>query len=125
MRRRTAGPAAAMPLSWRHALLSEHTTVIGWLLSDRTLLRVGQPASGDPLADVLAAASALDRPGLLLAGVDLGLRPASGTHRVRVFADGGRMQPEHLMPRTQHADTLALWRPRPGSEPSLDTLAGG
>jgi len=122
MRRRAAEPAGAMPLDWQGARLTEHATVVSWLLSGQTLLRVPQRASGDPRADTLAAAAAVDRPGLLLAGVDLSPQPGGP---IRVFADAGRTQPDHLMPRTRHAGTLALWRPRPGSEPSLDELAGG
>lgn len=127
MRRATAEPAGAVPLDsvplgWQHARLSRHTTVIGWFLSGRTLLRAGQPASGDPLADLLTMAAALDRPGLLLAGVDLSQRPAE---EPRILADVGRRHPEHLMPRTRQPDTLALWRPVPGMEVPLDELAGG
>jgi GNAT superfamily N-acetyltransferase len=122
MRRSTGEPAVAMPLAWRDARLSEHATVVGWLLSGQTLLRIPQRASGDPLADTLAAAAAVDRRGLLLAGVDLSLQPGGP---IQVFAGAGRLQPDHLMPRNRHPDTLALWRPRPGGEPSLDELTGG
>jgi len=122
MRRATAQPAAPVPLGWPDARLSRHATVIGWLLCGGTLLRVDRPASGDPLADVLAAVRELGRPGLLLAGVDLSPRPAG---RLRIFPDAGRIHPEHLMPRSRHADTLALWRPAPSREVPLDELAGG
>jgi len=122
MRRATAEPADPVPLGWPEARLSRHATVIGWLLSGRTLLRVCRPASGDPLADLLAAARAVGRPGLLLAGVDLSPQPAG---ELRIFPDAGRIHPEHLMPRSRQADTLALWRPVPGWEVPLDELAGG
>lgn len=122
MRRRTSARASSAPFAWRNARLAEHAVVIVWLLRGQTLLRVCQRASGDPLADALAAAAAVDRPGLLLAGVDLARQPGGP---IRVFAGAGRTQPEHLMPRNEHADTVALWRPRPGSEPSFDELAGG
>ncbi len=122
MRRRTAEPAGVMPLGWQGARLSEHAAVILWLLSGQTMLRIPHHASGNPLADTLAAASAVNRPGLLLAGVDLSPQPGGP---IRVFADAGRTQPDHLMPRHRHAGTLALWRPRPGSEPSFAELKGG
>lgn len=122
MRRASAGPAGPVPLGWQHARLSRHATVIAWFLSGRTLLRAGQPASGDPLADVLTAADALHRPGLLLAGVDLSPQPAA---EFRVFTEVGRHHPQHLMPRSRQVDTLALWRPVPGMEIPLDELAGG
>lgn len=122
MRRPTAEPAGAVPLGWQHARLTEHATVLAWLLSGRTLLRVSRPASGDPLADALAAAAALERPGLLLAGVDLSRRPADAAELSRLCADAGRACLEHLMPRSRCADTLALWRPAPGSEPPLEQL---
>lgn len=123
LRRSTAEPARPVPLGWPDATLTEHDTVFAWLLSGRTLFQVAQVASGNPLADVLTAAATLDRPGLLLAGVDLSSRPAAD--RVRIFAEGGRTQPEHLMPRRRHAGTLALWRPIPGRETPLTELAGG
>ena len=122
MRRATAGPAGPVPLGWQHARLSRHATVIAWFLSGHTLLRAGRRASGDPLADVLAVAGALHRPDLLLAGVDLSRRPAEDP---RSFAGVERSHPEHLMPRLRQADALALWRPVPGGELSLDELAGG
>jgi GNAT superfamily N-acetyltransferase len=122
MRRHTGEPAVAVPLDWRDARLSEHATVVSWLLSGQSLLRIPHRASGDPLADMLAAASAVDRSDLQLAGVDLSPRPGGP---IQVFADAGRAQPDHLMPRNRDPGTLALWRPRPGSEPSLDELTGG
>ncbi|HST48452.1 GNAT family N-acetyltransferase [Jatrophihabitans sp.] len=122
MRRPVADPAAPVSLEWRAARLSQHAAVIAWFLSGRMLLRAGQPASGDPLADVLTAAGALGRPGLLLAGVDLSPRPPG---ELRIFPHAGRNHPEHLMPRSRQADTLALWRPVPGREIPLDELAGG
>jgi GNAT superfamily N-acetyltransferase len=125
MRRPTGEPAGEVPLGWRQARLSEHASVRGWWLSGQALLRVSQPASGDPLADVLAAAAALDRPGLLLAGVDLSRQPARAADPVQGFASGGRGNPEHLMPRSRHRDTLALWRVVPGREVPLDVLAKG
>jgi GNAT superfamily N-acetyltransferase len=118
MRRPTAEPVRAMPLGWPPAVLSEHRTVIAWWLSGRTLLRVDSPASGNPLADALAAAPG--RPGLLLAGVDLSPRPCAA-EAIRRFS-GGRTQPEHLMPRSRDAGTLALWRPAPGKEVPLEEL---
>ncbi|MFL6161531.1 MAG: GNAT family N-acetyltransferase [Jatrophihabitantaceae bacterium] len=121
MRRATAGPAGPAPLGWRRARLTEHASVLSWWLSGRTLLRTSWPASGDPLADAHAAGVALDRSGLLLAGVDLSPRPAGG---LRLFAGAGRSEKEHLMPRSRHADTLALWRPAPSTEPPLDQLTG-
>jgi GNAT superfamily N-acetyltransferase len=122
MRRPTAEAADPVPLGWPDARLSRHATVIAWLLSGRTLLRACRPASGDPLTDLLAAARQLNRPGLLLAGVDLSPQPAD---ELRIFPDAGRIHPEHLMPRSRHPDTLALWRPVPGRELPLDELAGG
>jgi GNAT superfamily N-acetyltransferase len=122
MRRATAAPAEPVPLGWQQARLSRHATVIGWFLSGRSLLRAAQPASGDPLADVLTAAAALDRPGLLLAGVDLSPQPAG---ELRNLSGAGRTHPEHLMPRSRQVDTLALWRPIPGMEVPLNELAGG
>jgi GNAT superfamily N-acetyltransferase len=125
MRRPTAEPARAVPLGWPSAVLSEHQTVVAWLLSARTLLRVSSPASGDPLADALAAAAVPDRTGLLLAGVDLSPRPAGTAEAIRMFAGGGRTHPEHLMPRSRDAGTLALWRPVPGKELPLEELGRG
>ncbi|HEX8094841.1 GNAT family N-acetyltransferase [Jatrophihabitans sp.] len=121
MRRPTAEPATAVPLGWPSARLSEHQTVHAWWLSGPSLLRIAAAASGDPLADALAAAAALERPGLLLAGVDLCPRPAGPADRIRTFA-GGRTEPEHLMPRSRDAETLALWRAAPGSELPLEEL---
>lgn len=122
MRRATAEPADPVALGWRQARLSRHATVTGWFLDGRTLLRASRPSSGDPLTDLLAAAGALDRPGLLLAGVDLSAGPAE---QPAAFTDAGRNHPEHLMPRSRQPDTLALWRPIPGRELPLDELAGG
>lgn len=125
MRRPTAEPAGSVPLGWQHARLSAHATVLSWWLSARTLLRVDQRASGDPLADALAAAAELDRPGLLLAGIDLSPRPSRAAGRIHVFSGSDRTQPEHLLPRSRHPGTLALWRPAPGRELPLDVLVRG
>lgn len=122
LRRSTAEPAGPVPLGWHQARLSRHSSIVAWFLSGRTLLRAGQPASGDPLADVLAVAGALHHPDLRLAGVDLSRHPAEVP---RTFAGVGRSHPEHLMPRRRRSETLALWRPVPGGEIPFDELAGG
>jgi GNAT superfamily N-acetyltransferase len=125
MRRPTADPARPVALGWQQARLSEHATVVGWWLSGQTLLRVAQHASGDPLTDVLDGAAALGRPDLLFAGLDLSPRPTRAADRFQHFPRGGRTYPEHLMPRSRHRDTLALWRAAPGREVPLDLLARG
>ncbi|MBV9822960.1 MAG: GNAT family N-acetyltransferase [Actinobacteria bacterium] len=138
MRRPSAGPWRPVPPGWSAARLSEHRTVVAWYLnpptgSDHsagpTLVRVSRRASGDPLADALAAGAELfGHPmpigGPALAGIDLSPQPANSADRVEVFPGRGRTEPEHLMPRVRHADTLALWRPAPGREPLLADLGG-
>jgi GNAT superfamily N-acetyltransferase len=121
MRRSSSAPAEPVPLGWQRARLSEHATVTVWLLDGRRLLRLDRPAGGDPLADALAAAAIVGRPGLLLAGLDLSPLPVESSDRIETFA-AGRSHPEHLMPRRRQPDTLALWRPAPGREPAVDQL---
>lgn len=123
MRRPSAGPAGPVPLGWPNAQLSEHRAVVAWFLRGRTLLRISRPASGDPLADAIAAAGRLRGAGALLAGLDLSRQDAR-TDRIEVF-HAGRTHPEHLMPRRRNADALALWRPTPGREVAIGDLGAG
>ncbi|HEX8768014.1 MAG TPA: GNAT family N-acetyltransferase, partial [Jatrophihabitans sp.] len=120
MRRSSAGPCDPVPLGWRGARLTEHREVVAWFLDGRTLLRLSRPASGDPLADLQAAAGSLAGRGLTLAGVDLSRRDPTG--RIETFPGCGRDLPEHLLPRSRHPDALALWRPAPGREPPVSQL---
>jgi GNAT superfamily N-acetyltransferase len=122
MYRPSLGEPPAAHFGWQGARFTEHSAVACWLLAGSTLLRVGLPATGRPLADTARAARLIDWPGALLAGVDLSRQQPDPPGAIEVFATGGRSHPEHLMPRTRHPDTLAVWRAAPGRELPISQL---
>jgi len=118
---RLAEPATPLRFGWQDAAFTEHAAVVGWFLAGDRLFRIGVPAGGDPLADTARAGNLLGEPDALLAGVDLSRRPTDAGNRVAPVGRG-RLHPEHLMPRTRHPDTLAIWRPVPGRELPMTEL---